>query len=93
MQSTKGSFVYMNNTKKTKCSWSGSVVPKQNKTFRVRLELKINADRTVVDVDASANKDATINLHGNMTTMKNGKTMKKPIHLDHYSMKSTPVLT
>jgi hypothetical protein len=95
MQSTNGSFTYINDKKKTRCSWNGSVVKKQNKTFKVKFSMNINKDRMVLDVDASANKDATVNIHGDMTTTKNGKTVKKPIHLDHYKIQNMkePLIT
>ena len=87
MQSSEGSFTYMNKSKKTKCSWRGSVTPKKNKTFKVHFVLNVNADKSVVDVEASINPDQTINVHGHTTHTKGNKTTHTPIHLDHYNPK------
>lgn len=87
MQSSEGSFVYVNKNKKTKCSWRGSVTPKKNKTFKVHFALNLNNDRTVIDVDASINPDQSVNVHGETTTTKGNKTTRVPIHLDHYKIK------
>jgi len=86
MQSSEGSFTYMNRTKKTKCSWRGSVAPKKNKTFKVHFTLNVNDETSVIDVDASVNPDQTINVDGKLTHTKHRKTTHTPIHLDHYNL-------
>ena len=94
MQSTEGSFTYTKQSKKTKCSWRGSVTPKKNKTFKVQFTLNLNKDQTIIDVDASINPDQTVNIHGQTTTIKGNKTTHIPIHIDHYNLDHnlTPIL-
>ena len=86
MQASEGSFTYMNNSKKTKCSWRGSVA-KKNKTFKVHFVLNVNAEKSVIEVEASINPDQTINVHGQTTHTNGNKTTHTPIHLDHYKIK------
>jgi hypothetical protein len=88
MQSSEGSFVYVNNAKKTRCSWRGSVTPKKNKTYKVQFTLNLNENRTVLDVEATLNPDQTINLHGQTTQIKGNKTTRTPIHLNHFNLKN-----
>ena len=87
MQSSEGSFLYVNKNKKTKCSWRGSVTPKKNRTYKVQFTLSVNDNRTVLDVEASLNPDQTINVHGQTTQTNGNKTTQTPIHLDHYNLK------
>jgi len=88
MQSSEGSFTYTNKSKKTKCSWRGSITPNKNKTFKVHVMLTVNDEKNVIDVEASVNPDQTINVDGYTTRFRGNKTTHTPIHLDHYNLKN-----
>ena len=89
MQSSEGSFTYTNRSKKTRCSWHGSVTPKKNKTVKIQFTVDVNGEQLNMDVDASVNSDQTVNVHGHTTTRHGKKTIRKPIHLDHYNLNSS----
>lgn len=79
MQRSEGTFVYKRSSNTVKGRWNGSI-RKRKKTYRVRFELQLNRDRTLVDVNASVNPDQTLHVRGTMTA--HGKTYA--IHLPRY---------
>lgn len=85
--SSSGTFTIVNLKKKSTCKWNGIIKPNKNKTYKIRLNLHVNEDRVEVDVDASMNSDATVNVFGDVTTTRGKKTIKKHIDLKHYNIK------
>jgi len=86
--SSSGTFNVVNLKKKSTCKWTGSIKQNKNKTYKIRLNVHMNKDRVEVDVDATINSDATVNLLGDITTMQGNKTIKKHIDIEHYDFKN-----
>ena len=84
--SSSGTFTIVNRNKKSTCKWNGIIKPNKNKTYKIRLNLHVNKDRATVDVDASMNADATVNLLGDVTATQGKKIIKKHIDLKHYKI-------
>ena len=84
--SSSGTFTVVNLKKKSTCKWTGSIKPNKNKTYKIRLNVHTNKDKLAIDVDASMNRDSTVNLLGDITTTKGTKTIKKHIDLKHYKL-------
>lgn len=82
--STSGTFQLKSTNKKTMCKWKMNVKPKKKGTFKVRADVHVNDKHTAVDVDASINKDKTVNLQGNVTTKQGKTTITHPIDVTNY---------
>ncbi len=53
-------------------------------TFKVKANLQSDDKRTAVEVDASQNKDKTMNLKGTVTTIQGKNKITHPIDIKNY---------
>ena len=89
---TSGTFSLNLVKKKTACKWKVQMKPNKTKkgTFKVNADMHMNGKETVVEVDASRNKDTTMNLKGTITTIQGKKKITHPIDIKNYKV-GTPM--
>jgi hypothetical protein len=83
MQRSKGTFLYTRSSKTTRGRWNGSI-RKQKKTYKVQFDLRLNKDRTVVDVNASVNPDRTLRVRGTLKVNDKKYAIDLPHYKPHY---------
>jgi hypothetical protein len=90
--STSGTLSLNLGKKKTMCKWKVNAKPNKTKkdTFKVNIDTHVNETHTVVEVDASRNKDTTMNLKGTVTKIQGKKQSTHPIDIKNYKV-GTPL--
>jgi hypothetical protein len=59
-------------------------------TFKVKADVHVDSKHTVIEVDASPNKDKTVNIHGTITSIQGTNKVTHPIDIENYKM-GTPM--
>jgi hypothetical protein len=84
--STSGTLTSNFLKKKKTFKWNLNMKPDKTKknTFKVKANLQSDDKRTAVEVDASQNKDKTMNLKGTVTTIQGKNKITHPIDIKNY---------
>jgi hypothetical protein len=90
--STSGTLSLNLGKKKTVCKWKVTAKPNKTKkdTMKINMDMHMNETHKVIEVDASRNKDTTMNLKGKMTTIQGKKKSTHPIDIKNYKV-GTPM--
>jgi hypothetical protein len=90
--STSGTLSVNLGKRKTACKWKVTAKPNKTKkdTMKVCIDMDVNETHKVVEVDASTNKDMTMNIKGTMTTIQGKKKSTHPIDIKNYKV-GTPM--
>jgi hypothetical protein len=90
--STSGTLSLNIGKKKTACKWKVTAKPNKTKKdmMKINMDMRVNEIHKVVEVDASRNKDMTMNIKGTMTTTQGKKKSTHPIDIKNYKV-GTPM--
>jgi len=90
--STSGTLSLNLGKRKTACKWKVTAKPNKTKkdTMTVCIDMDVNETNKVIKVDASRNKDTTLNIKGTMTTIQGKKKSTHPIDIKNYKV-GTPM--
>jgi len=90
--STSGTLSLNVGKRKTACKWKVTAKPNKTKkdTMKINMDMHMNETHKVIEVDASRNKDMTMNIKGTMTTVQGKKKSTHPIDIKNYKV-GTPM--
>ena len=79
--STSGMLSLNIGKKKTAYKWKVTAKPNKTKkdTMKINMDMHMNETHKVIEVDASRNKDTTMNIKGTMTTIQGKKKVLIPL--------------